>query len=341
MPDPRFFRASAPLTLGEAAQIAGAEVRGAGALSITEAAPLARAGVGSIAFLADRRRRADLASSRAGAVLIAPAHADWVPDGSIALITSAPHAAWSAIARKLHQPILSDASSAVSSQVQLEEGVIVGPGAIIAAGASIGARTRIHPGAIIGPGVCVGRDCEIGAGASIGFALIGDRVSIAAGARIGEAGFGVAGDGGVPVDVPQLGRVIIQDNVTIGANSCVDRGSWDDTVIGENSKLDNLVHIAHNVRMGRNCRLAAYTGISGSVTIGDGVLFGGRSGVADQLTVGEGAAVGAAAGVFKSIPAREVWTGYPARPMRRWLREQAALASLSRKGKTTGDEQDD
>ena len=142
------------------------------------------------------------------------------------------------------------------------------------------------------------------------------------------------------MDIPQLGRAILQDNVTIGANSCVDRGAWDDTVIGENSKLDNLVHVAHNVRMGRNCRLAAYTGISGSVVIGDGAIFGGKAGVADQLTIGEGAAIGASASVFKSVPAGEVWTGFPARPMRRWLREQAVLARLSRGSKGTGHDEE-
>jgi UDP-3-O-[3-hydroxymyristoyl] glucosamine N-acyltransferase len=167
----------------------------------------------------------------------------------------------------------------------------------------------------------------------VGFALIGDGVALSAGAVIGEAGFGAAAGPSGVVDVPQLGRVILQDNVTIGANSCVDRGAYDDTVVGENTKIDNLVHIAHNTRVGRNCVMAAYVGISGSVTIGDGVAFGGRAGVADHVSVGSGASIGAAAGVIRDIPAGEVWSGYPAKPVREWLRETAWLArSARRKG---------
>jgi UDP-3-O-[3-hydroxymyristoyl] glucosamine N-acyltransferase len=160
----------------------------------------------------------------------------------------------------------------------------------------------------------------------IGFALIGDRVQVHAGAVIGEAGFGAtAGERGV-IDIPQLGRVILQDGVTVGANSCIDRGAHDDTSVGENTKIDNFVHIAHNVTLGRNCVLAAYTGISGSTAVGDGVQFGGKAGVADHLNIGAGAGIGAAASVFKDVPAGEVWTGFPARPLKRWMRETAWLA---------------
>jgi UDP-3-O-[3-hydroxymyristoyl] glucosamine N-acyltransferase len=154
-------------------------------------------------------------------------------------------------------------------------------------------------------------------------------VKILAGARIGEPGFGAtAGPKGL-IDIPQLGRVIIQDGVSIGANTTVDRGAFEDTVIGENSKIDNLVQIAHNVRVGRNCVMAAHTGISGSVTIGDGAQFGGRAGVADHVTIGAGARVGAAAGVMKDIPAGETWGGMPARPIRHWLKETAWLARMA------------
>jgi UDP-3-O-[3-hydroxymyristoyl] glucosamine N-acyltransferase len=142
------------------------------------------------------------------------------------------------------------------------------------------------------------------------------------------------------VDVPQLGRVILQDGVSVGACSCIDRGAWDDTVVGENTKIDNLVQIAHNVRIGRNCLLAAFTGISGSVVIGDGAMFGGRAGVADHLQVGAGAKIGAAAAVMRDVPAGETWAGQPARPLRNWLREIAWLgraAGRSPKG-TEGDE---
>jgi UDP-3-O-[3-hydroxymyristoyl] glucosamine N-acyltransferase len=192
---------------------------------------------------------------------------------------------------------------------------------------------------VIGPGVAIGRRCRIGANVTIGFALIGDEVRIYAGVVIGEPGFGVVEGPGDMVDVPQLGRVIIQDRVTLGANSCVDRGAWDDTVIGENTKIDNLVQIAHNVRLGRNCVLAAQTGISGSVTIGDFAMFGGRAGVADHIEIGSGAKIAAAAGVMKSVPAGEVWCGVPARPLRRFMRETAWLAkSAQARGEAGGDD---
>jgi len=170
----------------------------------------------------------------------------------------------------------------------------------------------------------------VGANASAFFALVGDRVQIYAGARIGEAGFGAtAGESGV-IDVPQLGRVILQDSVTLGANCCVDRGAWEDTVVGENSKLDNMTHVAHNARLGRNCLMAAYSGVSGSSTLGDGVAMGGQSGVADHLEIGAGAQLGAGAGVLRNVPAGETWAGYPAQPLRAWLRQTAWLARSTR-----------
>ena len=194
---------------------------------------------------------------------------------------------------------------------------------------------------VIGPGVQIGRDCRIGPHASIGFALIGDRVRILAGARIGEPGFGAAWSKDGPVDIPQLGRVILQDGVTVGANTCIDRGAYADTVIGENSKIDNLVQIGHNCIIGRNALMAAHTGISGSVTVGDNVMFGGRAGVGDHITIGEGARIAAGGGVLADVPAGETWSGYPAKPIRQSLREAVWLAKQAAgktrdKGRTDG-----
>lgn len=329
MPDPRFFDILGPISLAVLAEVSGARLvdPSLGDRLIQGVAALDQAGPADIAFFSDRKRMPALVATQAGACFLRAEHEGDAPTGCAVLITAHPQAAWAAAASRLfaprrHEPL----AKALHPDVEMEEGVSIAPGVVIGQGARIGRGTRLAPGAVIGPGVAIGRDCVVGANAVVGFALIGDRVAIHAGAVIGEAGFGAApGPQGI-VDLPQLGRVILQDGVTIGANSCVDRGALDDTVIGENTKIDNLVHVAHNVRIGRNCVAAAYTGISGSTVVGDGVAFGGKAGVADHLTIGAGASIGAAAAVFKDVPAGETWTGFPARPIKRWLRETAWLS---------------
>jgi UDP-3-O-[3-hydroxymyristoyl] glucosamine N-acyltransferase len=328
MPDPRFFEDLGPVTLAELARLTGAELSATadGARQVRSVAILSQAGPGAVTFLNDRKHAAGLEGSKAEACFITARDLALLPDGVAGLITPTPHGAYALAAGRLHRARTALPGSAVAADARIEEGVRIGPGAVVGGGAEIGRGTVIGPNAVIGPGVAIGRDCEISANVTIGFALVGDRVKILAGAVIGEAGFGATvGPSGL-IDIPQLGRVIIQDGVTVGANSCVDRGAFDDTVLGENTKIDNMVQIAHNVRVGRNCVMAAQTGISGSVTIGDGSQFGGRAGVADHVNIGERARIGAAAGVMKDVPAGETWGGMPARPIRQWMRETAWLA---------------
>lgn len=325
MPDPRFFVSLPALSAGELAERVGGEIVRGGDRQISAVAPLGAAGPGDVAFLGDRKFIVALGETRAGCVIVPAAALEAAPAAVAVIVSDEPQACWARASIAFHRAEpLSDAAD--RSEVVEDGTVVFEPGVVVGHGARIGRGTRIGANSVIGPGVQVGRDCVIGPHVSIAFALVGDRVRLMAGARIGEAGFGAARSKAGPVDIPQLGRVILQDGVTVGANSCIDRGAYDDTVIGENTKIDNLVMIGHNCVIGRNCLLAAHTGISGSVIVGDNVMFGGQAGIGDHIQIGEGARVAGGAGVLADIPAGETWSGYPAKPIRQFLRETIWLA---------------
>ena len=333
MPDSRFFETRPALSVGQIAEHIGETATRGGERLISQVAPLSQADEGAIAFLGDRKHVAALADTGASCVILHPDMADQAPAGAAVIVSREPQAAWARASALLHGVIELEAGIAPSEAAE-DDSVLIAPGVVLGQGVRIGRGTRIGANTVIGPGVQIGRDCWIGANVSIGFALIGDRVKLLSGARIGEQGFGAAVSRSGPIDIPQLGRVILQDGVTVGANSCIDRGAYDDTVIGENTKIDNLVMIGHNCVIGRNNLMAAHTGISGSVTTGDNVLFGGRAGVGDHITIGEGARVAAGGGVLADIPPGETWSGYPAKPIRQSLREAVWLAKQVGQKKT-------
>jgi UDP-3-O-[3-hydroxymyristoyl] glucosamine N-acyltransferase len=328
MPDSRFFENLGPVTVAELAALAGAALAGDGARVIELVAPLDRAEANAVSFFADRRYRTDLASTKAGACFVSAANAELAPAGCARLVTPEPKLAYTKAATRLHKPRLAAGVEFVHPTAMLEEGVVLAPGVVVGPGAKIGAGTQIGANTAVGPGVAIGRECVIGANVTIGFALIGDRVRIYAGAVIGEAGFGVEASREGAFDTPQLGRVLLQDGVTVGANSCIDRGAWEDTVVGENTKIDNQVQVGHNVHLGRSCVLCGQVGLSGSTIVGDGVQFGAKAGVADHVSIGAGAQVMAASGVMHDIPAGEAWGGAPAVPRRQFWRQVAWISRM-------------
>lgn len=290
------------------------------------------------------------ALSVCAAVLCKKANADKLPSNTIPLIVDAPHAAFAAVARALYPASLGNArrrsdddayelvnGAFISPTAIIEENVSIEPSAVIGPGACIGKDTYIGANVTISANCQVGRNCSIGSGASLQYCLTGNNVMIHAGARIGQDGFGfVPGATGLE-KMPQLGRVLIQDNVEIGANATVDRGALDDTIIGEGTKIDNSVQIGHNVVIGRSCAIAAFAGISGSAKLGDGCLIGGRVGIADHITIGNGVQLAATSSVMNNIPDGEKWAGTPAQPFKAFFREQATLRRLVNPNKNKQD----
>ena len=347
MPD--FITPNCELTTGEIAALTRAKLRDGDPVDrrILNIAPLDSAGACDISFLDNSKYLRELAGTRAGACLIAPRFAASAPPGLAVLETPHPYPAFVAVARKLFPAALRPTSlfgtsgcasaAQVHATARLEAGVTVDPLAVIGPRAEIGSGTLIAAGAVIGPGVRIGRDCAVGAGASVLHALIGDRVIIHPGARIGQDGFGYLPSPQGHQKIPQTRRVVIQDDVEIGANSTIDRGATRDTMIGEGTKIDNLVQIGHNVSIGRHCLIVSQVGISGSSDIGDFVMMGGQAGVADHITIGAGAMIGARAGVMSNVPAGGRWGGYPAEPAIDWKRGVATVRRLVKRGRKSED----
>ncbi|MDB5559616.1 MAG: UDP-3-O-(3-hydroxymyristoyl) glucosamine N-acyltransferase [Enterovirga sp.] len=342
MSDPVFFPPETTLSLGAIAEIAGVPLpEGAPALLLRAVAPLEEAGPSDLAYMDNPRYVDALRETRAGACLVSERYARAVPPGTYAFVVPSPYRAYAAVLAHLYPSALRPRSgfgatgvtpgSFVHPSARLEPEVVVDPGAVIGPGVEIGRGTVIGAGAVIGAGSRIGRDCSIGPGASLLHALLGNRVIIHPGARIGQDGFGFAFVQARHRKVPQVGRVIIQDDVEIGASTTVDRGATRDTIIGEGTKIDNLVQIGHNVVIGRHCIIVAQTGISGSARLDDYVVLGGQVGVVGHVRIGEGAQIAASSNIVGDVPPGVKWGGSPAKPIRDWFRELHTLKRLASK----------
>jgi UDP-3-O-[3-hydroxymyristoyl] glucosamine N-acyltransferase len=340
MADPRFYDNRGPFTLAEICAATEGAVPAGGEAEIFDLASLDGAGPKHLSFFAGgRKAQESFQRSRAGFCLVSDKEKKLkAPPGMRLLPCASVHHAFAAVAR-LFYPEASLAvwrqEKPVDPRARLGLDVVLGPAVVIGAGAEIGDGTRIGAGTVIAPGVAIGRNCEIGSNVTVSHAYIGDHVVILPGAQIGQPGFGFASSQNGHAKVPQLGRVIIQDHVEIGAGTTIDRGALGDTVIGEGSKLDNLVQIGHNVHIGRHCVLVSQVGVAGSSVIEDFAVLGGQVGIADHGHIGQGARLAARSAMVsgQELPGGQDYGGVPAKPVREWMREVHAVNALARRKK--------
>ena len=333
--DPRFFERAGPFTLQAVAKAAGVTLGDSAGPLLTGVATLQDANADEVSVLHNSRYAGALEQTRAGAVLVASSMAARVPPGTVALVVDDPHAGWARVAALFH-PFAAPRpgvhpSAVVDPTADVDPTAEIGPLCVIGARAVIGRFCRIGAGAVVGEAVVMGAFCRMGPLSSVSHTLMGERVYLYPGSRVGQEGFGFAITQAGFITVPQLGRVILEDDVEIGANSTVDRGASQDTVIGAGSRIDNLVQLGHNVRLGKLCVVAGQAGISGSTELGDTVQIGAQAGVAGHLTIGARARLGAQAGVMSDVPAGAEIVGSPALPIREFFRNVAVLRRLARK----------
>lgn len=338
MADPRFFSVVAPIPLERLARETGAEiVNGNDDQTYNDVATLDIAGQSHVSFLDNKKYIEQFRASHAGACVVRPEIVEHAPKAMALLVTDEPYLVYARIAQMFYPRAVRKSGiserAVVAASAQIGDGAYIDTGAVIADRAEIGARVHIGANSVVGEACVIGADTFVDANVTLSHCLIGARVTVFPGVRIGQDGFGFARSSTGAVKVPQLGRVIIEDDVEIGANTTIDRGAGPDTVIGAGTMIDNLVQIAHNVRIGKHCVIAAQVGISGSTELGNGVAIGGQAGFAGHIRIGDGAQIAGKSGVFRNvIPGTKVG-GFPAKLMRQWMKEQATLEKLTKKGK--------
>lgn len=340
MKHPGFYQKAGPFSLGDVVQTCGGTL-GEGAdpdQMIDEVRPLDEAGEGHVSFINNPKYADQLLETKASACFVSEKFKDKIPNGTAVIMTDQPYHCYARTLLLFYpdtvRPITYGPYSCaigdplVHPTATLEEDVIIEPGAVVGPEAAIGRGTRVAGGAFVGYRVHIGRDCYIGPNSVLTQCLVGDRVIFQAGVTAGQDGFGFAMGPEGHLKVPQIGRVIVQDDVEIGANSTIDRGAIKDTIIGEGTKIDNLVQIGHNVVMGRNCVIVSQTGIAGSAELEDFVVMGGQSGAVGHVKIGAGAQIAGGSHVRKDIPPGTRWAGTPAVPMTQWIRELTAVSRL-------------
>ena len=341
MADPRFYDNRGPFALADICSRVGVPVpeEADGGARIHDVASLNGAGPAHLSFYSGDRRgdaATQFARTKAGFCFVPSTAKTRAPSSCVVIPCASVHHAFSAVAR-LFYPESSLAvwrqQQSVDPSARIGEGVVLGPGTVVGPGAEIGDRTSIGPNAVIGRGVAIGRDCEIGSNVTITHAYLGDEVVVLSGAQIGNPGFGFASSAAGHAKIPQLGRVVLQDKVEIGACTTIDRAALGDTVVGEGTKIDNLVQIGHNTSIGRHGVIVSQVGISGSCDLGDFVVLGGQVGIADHTRIGDGARLAARTGVMSSLEGGQDYGGIPAKPMKQWARELVAVSNLGKRGK--------
>lgn len=320
------------ITAAEIAALTDGRVEGKSSATVSSAAPIEEAGPSDIAFVGNPKFQKCIAATRAGVILASRSY-DFKdktfvivknPTAALAKVLSI----FAADIFPLSAPEIS-ARASVSPSARLGKDVSVGDFAVVSDGAVVGDRTIIHSGCCLGASARIGADCVLHPSVTVyGRCVLGDRVIVHAGTVIGADGFGYIPAGGLPAKIPQLGIVKIGNDVEIGANAAIDRATMGATVIGDGTKIDNLVHIAHNVKIGRNCMLAGQVGFAGSVVVGDGVMMAGQAGINGHIEIGAGAVIAGQAGVIGDVPPGVTVSGFPARPHARMMRIYALMEKL-------------